>query len=145
MATGVAYNNYKKIAFEGGVNFNSDTIKMALLANTYTPDIDTDIYFDDVSANELATGHGYTAGGVTLASKTVTADLTDNKGVMDCDDPTWTADATGFTARYAVLYKDTGDPSTSPLIAYWDFGGDQNPVSINFVLVVNTEGLININ
>ena len=145
MATGYAYNSYKQKVLEGVVNFSSDTIKMALLASTYTPDIDSDEFFADISANELTTAGGYTAGGATLAGKAVSTDTTDNEGVLDCTDPTWTADGTGFTCRYAVLYKDTGDEATSPLIAYWDFGGDQNPVSVNFNLVVNVEGLINVN
>ena len=144
MATGVVFNLFKQKLLEGAVNFTSDTIKCALFASTLTPNIDTQEFFSDISANELATAGGYTAGGATLASKTVTTDDTDNEGVLDCADIEWTADGSGFTCRYAVLYKDTGDPATSLLIGYWDFGGDQNPVSVAFNLVINAEGLLNI-
>jgi len=144
MATGVAYNMFKKLLLDGSIDFANDTFKMILLPDTHTPDIDADEYYDDVSGDELTTAGGYTAGGATLAGKAVTVDDTDDEGVFDCTDISWTADGTGFTCRYAILYKDTGDPATSPLIAYWDFGVNQNPVSMTFSLVVNVEGLINI-
>ena len=140
MATGVAYNKYKQKIMLGGIDLLNDTIKVALLANTYTPAIDTHEYFSDVSAHELATAGGYTAGGATLAGKTVICDTSIDKGVFDATDPEWTADGTGFTCRYAVAYKDSGDPATSPLIAYWDLGGDQNPVSITFKLIIAATG-----
>lgn len=144
MATGVAFNAYKKKLFGGSIALASDTLKIALLADTWTPNIDTDEFFDDISANELATAHGYTAGGATVGGKSVTQDDVNDKGVFDITDPTWTADGTGFTCRYAVLYKSTGDPATSSLLAYWDFGGNQNPVSIAFTLIVNAAGLMDI-
>ena len=144
MATGVAYNSFKQKLMEGSIDLANDTIKVALLDNTYTPNIDSHEFFDDVSGDELSTAGGYTAGGVTLGSKTVTADTANDKGVFDAADPAWTADGTGFTCRYAVMYKSTGDPATSPLIAYWDFGGDQNPVSIAFTLIINAAGVLNI-
>lgn len=144
MATGVAYNSFKQKLMEGSIDFANDTLKVILLKNTYTPSIDSDEYYDDVSANEVATGGGYTAGGVTLSAKSVTHDDGTDKGIFDCGDPSWTADGTGFTCRYAVLMKDTGVAGTSALIAYWDFGGDQNPVSISFTLIVNVAGLLNI-
>lgn len=142
MATGYLYNSFKANAFSPLVDFANDTLKVALCDDTYTPNIDTDDFYDDISASELATGGGYTHGGATLSGKTVTLDTTNNKQIFDCNDPTWTADGTGFTARYAVLYKDTGTEGTSPLIAYWDFGGNQNPISIAFTLIVNVAGLI---
>lgn len=142
MATGALFNSFKLNAFSPLVDFANDTLKVILLANTYTPDIDTHEYYDDVSANELATGHGYTAGGATVSGKSVTKNTSTDKGIFDCADPSWTIDATGITCRYAILYKDTGVAGSSPLIAYWDFGGDQNPVDIAFTLIVNAAGLI---
>lgn len=144
MATGVAYNMFKKLLLDKSIDFNNDTFKMVLCSDAYTPNKDTHEYYDDLS-NELSTAGGYTAGGKALSGKATSVDDTDDEGVFDCDDVTWTADGTGFTARYAVLYKDTGSAATSPLIAYWDFGSNQNPVSMDFTLIVNVEGLININ
>ena len=56
--------------FNGEIDFDTDTIKAALATSTYTPNFATHRYFSDVT-NEV-TGTGYTAGGATLASKTVT-------------------------------------------------------------------------
>jgi len=75
------YNKFKLEALKGSIDLSSDTIKVMLLTSSYTPNIDTDIFIDDVSANEI-TGTGYTAGGATIANPTVTQDDTDNEGVI---------------------------------------------------------------
>lgn len=58
----------------GGDTFQTDlltdTMKAALLAAAYTPNLDTHEVFSDLT-NEV-TGTGYSAGGVTLGSKTIT-------------------------------------------------------------------------
>lgn len=53
------------------INFTSDSIKVMLLTSSYTPDRTLHDYVDDVRAYEVS-GAGYTAGGVALASKTIT-------------------------------------------------------------------------
>jgi len=133
------YNTYKSLTQTGGVDLANDTIKVALVTNSYTPNIDTNTYWDDVSANE-ASGTGYTAGGATLAGKTVTVDTTNDRAEFDASDITWSS-AT-ITARYAVIYKDTGVDSTSPLIGYIDFGEDKSTAGVDFVIQWNTEGII---
>jgi alpha-D-ribose 1-methylphosphonate 5-phosphate C-P lyase len=87
------------------VDFDTDTIKVALCTSSYTPNQDTHDYFDDIT-NELSTGNGYTAGGATLANKTI--GYTDGTNVikLDADDVTW-ANST-ITARYAIVYVATG-------------------------------------
>lgn len=136
------YNKYKKEALNGTINLVSDTIKVALFSSAYTPNIDTDVFFDDISANEI-TGTLYTAGGEVIANKTVTQDDTDNEGAFDADDVVW-ADAT-ITARYAVIYKSTGDASTSPLISYLDFGGEKSSLNKDFSIQWSVEGILNAN
>lgn len=136
------YNKFKMEALKGSIDLSSDTIKVMLLTSSYTPNIDTDIFIDDVSANEI-TGTGYTAGGATIANPTVTQDDTDNEGVFNGDDVIWSNST--ITARYAVIYKDTGTPGTSPVIAYIDFGGDKSSLNENFVVSWAAEGIINAN
>jgi hypothetical protein len=53
-------------------DWDTDTIKVALTTSTYVPDIDVHDFFNDVT-NEV-TGTGYTAGGATLATPTLTYD-----------------------------------------------------------------------
>ena len=124
----------------GSIDLDTDTIKVALVTSSYTPNQDTHDNFDDVT-NEV-TGTGYTAGGASLANKAVTADTTDNEGVFDADDVTWSSST--ITARGAVVYKSTGTASTSPLICYLDFGSDQTSSSGNFTITWNSEGIVNL-
>lgn len=74
------YKSYINARMAGtGPVWASDTIKVALLTSSYTPNYDTHDFFDDIT-NEV-TGTGYTAGGATLGSKTVTTTMADSWGV----------------------------------------------------------------
>lgn len=137
----VIYNSFKKKIMDGSIDLDTDTIKVALVTSTYTPDQDAHDFFDDVT-NEVV-GTGYTAGGASLANKAVTADNTDNEGVFDADDVAWTTST--ITARGAVLYKSTGTASTSALIAYLDFGSDKISTAGTFTIQWNAEGILNLN
>lgn len=123
------YNRFKANLMNKEIDMEADTIKAALLVNTYTFDKDHDV-LTDVNANETS-GTGYTAGGVTLASKAVAQDDTNDRATFDAADLSWTT-AT-FTARYLVLWDDTvaGDP----LIAAFDFGSDKSVTGGTFTVV----------
>lgn len=136
----VIYNSFKAKIMDGSIDLNTDTIKVALVTSSYTPDQDAHDFFDDVT-NEVS-GSGYTAGGATLANLAVTADNTDNEGVFDADDVTWSSST--ITARGAVIYKSTGTASSSPLICYIDFGEDKVSSAGNFTITWNAEGIINL-
>jgi len=138
MATTKTYGSLITKAFNKEVDFDTDTIKVALVSSSYTPNQDTHDYWDDVSSNEVS-GTGYTAGGATLASKTVTYDSATNVTKFDAADVSWTSST--ITARYAVVYLDTGTASTSPLIAYVDFGSDQSSSSGTFQIVWDSAGI----
>lgn len=117
----VIYNSFKRDIMNGSIDLDTDTIKMMLVTSTYVPNIDTHTKRSDIT-NEVV-GTGYTAGGVTLANKTVTANTTTDKGVFTCDAISITT-AT-ITARGCVLYKSRGGASTADeIIAYGDFGSD---------------------
>lgn len=102
------------------INLNSDTVKVMFVTSTYTPNIDTDVFITAASANEVAASGTYSAGGVTLTKSSSTNDTTD-VGIFDASDSSVTT-FTG-TFRYGVVYKDTGTPSTSPIICVVDFTG----------------------
>ena len=116
------------------INWTSDTIKLALTTSSYTPAATHD-FFDDVT-NEIA-GSGYTAGGVTLGSKTRANVST--TAVLDAADASWTT-ATITNARYGVLYKSTGTDSTSPILGIYDFTSDQSVSSGTFTVVFSANG-----
>jgi hypothetical protein len=123
------------------INWSSDTIKVALCTSTYTPDQDVHDYFNDVT-NEV-TGTGYTAGGATLASKTVTYTAGTNTQTFDAADTSWTSST--ITARYAVIYDATpGTAATNPLIGYVDFGADVVSSSGTFSITWDAAGIFTV-
>lgn len=102
------------------IDFENDTLKVALVNNTLTPDVSVQDYWDDFQANEVS-GINYTAGGFTLTTTVGAAGAT---VTMDSDDPNWVQDVNGFDdAFFAIYYKDSGVASTSPVIAFNDITG----------------------
>lgn len=138
----VIYNSFKRDIMNGSIDLDTDTIKVMLVTSSYTPDQDTHTKRSDIT-NEVS-GTGYSAGGMALANKSVTVDNTDNEGVFDADDPTWTT-AT-VTARGAVLYKSRGGlASADELIKYEDFGADKTSTGADFTISWDAEGILNAN
>lgn len=135
----VIYNSAKRDLINGTIDLDSNTIKVALVTSSYSPDIDAHDNYDDLT-NEVANGNGYTTGGETLANASVTADNTNDRAVFDAEDVTWST-AT-ITARGAVIYKDTGTPSTSRLIAYIDFGSDKTSTAGDFTIAWSASGIL---
>lgn len=132
------YNSFKKKIQDGSIDLDTDTIKVALVTSSYTPDQDSHDFFDDVT-NEVS-GTGYSAGGATLGTVTVTQDNTNNRGVFDAADTSWASST--ITARGAVIYKSTGTAATSPLIAYIDFGQDYSSTAATFQITWNASGIL---
>jgi len=136
------YGQFLAKALNKEVDWDSDTIKVALLTSSYTPNQDTHDYYDDVSGNEVS-GTGYTAGGQTLGSKTVTYDSGTNVIVLDAADTTWSSST--ITARYAVIYDDSGaTAATKALIGYVDFSSDQSSTNGNFTITWDATGIVRI-
>jgi len=136
------YNSYKLDLLDANIDHatGGDTIKVALVTSTYTQDIDAHDFFDDIT-NEIASS-GYVAGGATLANQATSKDNTDDEGVFDADDVSWSA--LTATPRGAIIYKSTGTDSTSPLIAYVNFGQDEALTADDFSLTWDAEGIINV-
>jgi hypothetical protein len=102
-----------QIATEGH-QLSTDNVQMALMYSSYTPATSTDTTFDVVDANEHATTHGYTVGGLSVPCTVATT-----AGVLTLDsttNPVWTASGGTISVRYAVLYNNT--TTTNNLIAY---------------------------
>lgn len=132
------YNSGKKKLWDGSIDLDTDTIKVALTTSSYTPDVDAHDFFDDIT-NEVS-GTGYTAGGAALANKSVTQDNTNNRSVFDADDATWTT-STITNARYAVIYKSTGTASTSALICVVDLLTNKSSSADTFKIEWSTDGI----
>ena len=128
MAAGTGYVYRKAVSnmmggSEAGDTFDidwlSDTIKVALMTSSYTPNQDTDELWSAISSNEISgVGNNYSAS--TLASKTV-GEATSGKTIFDTT-ATTVFTATGGDigpASYAVVYDETD----GTLLTYIDFSG----------------------
>ncbi|AFU86559.1 hypothetical protein D869_gp077 [Caulobacter phage CcrRogue] len=125
----LVYNSMLHDLVNGDIAFDTDTFKVMLVTSAYTPNKDTHTRKNQVT-NEV-TGAGYTAGGQASAV-TITPDTANDREDLSFATVTWTS-AT-ITARAAVIYKDTGTASTSPLVAYVDFGTDVSSTNANFAV-----------
>ena len=137
--TSTIYTNAMLNAFSGKINIPADTIKVALLTSSYTPNQDTHDFFDDVTSYQVS-ATGYTAGGATLASKTLVAGT--KLVTIDAADTSWTITGS-VTFRYAVLYDATpATDATRPLIALVDFGADQTMNDGTLKITWNASGIV---
>lgn len=68
------YSKFLVNALAADINITSDTIKMALMTGTYTPNLTTDNHWSDIHTHEVSgiAGSGYTEGGATLTSVSLT-------------------------------------------------------------------------
>ena len=113
-----------------------------LVTSSYTPDIDADVFVSTPDDFEVANSGTYAAGGATL-TPTLSTDDTDDEGVFDATDVSFTS-AT-ITARYAVIYKSTGVATTSPIVCVIDFGSNQSSSTGTFTVTFAAEGILNLN
>lgn len=110
-------------------DLEADTLKIALYTSSATLGAATTAY----SATNEVSGTGYSAGGVTLTSKTVAT--TGTTAYFDAADPEWTS--ASFTARGALIYNST---NADKAIAVLDFGGDFTVSSGTFRIVFPAAG-----
>jgi len=136
MATFNKINNFVENLAHGVHNLSSATLKVVLIAND--PSSLTTYSQIQSAGGELATGNGYTQGGVSLTN--VTSSQTGGTYKLDADDASWTASGgdlgtTLDTFRYVVLYDDSA--TFKNVIGYWDYGSaitiaDGNSFSVQF-------------
>lgn len=100
------YGKGREKFLNADIDWAVDDIKCCLVdTNDYTVSIDTHEFLSDLAGVEETSAN--------LGSKTSTL------GVADAADVTFSA-TSGDTCEALIIYKDTGNPATSPLIAYID-------------------------
>ena len=134
-------NKIKYLLATKAIDFANDTFKIILMATGFTFDIDTHHGYADVSASELGTANGYTAGGNTLAGVAVTEDDTDDRTEVTWNNTTWTASGGSIgPTPGAIIYDDTvTSPTADPIVGYIDFGGDQTQSDGGVATIANIE------
>ena len=120
-------------------DFQSDTLKVGIVDNTITPTAgDATPTWGDYSANEVSTGGGYPAGGITLTSVTYTE--TGGVATLDAADVSLLQNASGFTDGYwAIVYNDTN--ATDAAITFVDLGGPVSEVDGPITITWNASGI----
>jgi hypothetical protein len=130
-ATTKFYGLFAKHLLAKEIDWINDTVKVALITSGYSPNQDTDEHYSDVSGSEIAASGGYTTGGASLTTKAKTYDAATNEERMTADNLTWSALTASAAFRYGVIYDST---ATSELIAWIDFGADQQPAGSDFTI-----------
>ena len=115
----------------GGIDLNTDVIKIVLLTSGYTFNSAHDFLDDLVVASNSPTSGG---------TSTVTSPTVSSAGVFDAADTVFTSVTTGFTITQYVVYKDSGVATTSPLIAHFD-GHSQATNGGNLTIIHHSSGL----
>lgn len=135
-ASALWYAEAIEAAFLKKVNFTSDTIKVALTTSSYTPDQDSHDEYADIT-NQVANGNGYTTGGATLGSPTLTYTSGSNLWTFDGSDVQWTSSS--FSAAYAVIYDDTA--TNKDLLILQNFDGTSTTTNATFAIAWNASGI----
>lgn len=100
------FDHARKLTNAYGLPLATATLKATLITSAYTLNT-AHTAWSDISANEVATGLGYTTGGVTLTNPVVT------NSKVDFDDVKWTALTKTFRAaivRAVGTYNSITDP-----------------------------------
>jgi len=107
----LVYDLARQSFMNGGFDLTTDTVKIMLVrtgAGHYVVNGATDQFVTAIASGDRI------AISAQLTSVSTTA------GVFDAANTLWAAVAAGAACGAFVVFKDTGTPSTSPLIAYVD-------------------------
>jgi hypothetical protein len=145
MAAGnfTVYGLAKEAALEGLIDFDTDTFVAILVTSSYTPSVNADDTYSDVSANELPTAGGYTAGGQVISPLTVSH----SAGTVTVDsatNPSWGSST--LTAKYLVVVRRAGGSLVAGdlLVGYVDLndgGGSVSTVAGTLSVTWNASGI----
>jgi len=116
-------NEFKDLIGRKIISFPADAFKIILMASGYTFDRANHNVYADITAQELATGAGYTAGGQTLTGVVITRDNINNEERVTWNNASWLATGGNLVAQGAIIFDDTVTaPVADPVIGYIDFG-----------------------
>ena len=133
------YHNALAELGNGGLDFDTDTLKVILVTDSYTPDVDH-AALTDVNTNELSEANGYLTGGDEVTGSVTDSDANDNV-MYDITNPTWTAAGGSIgPCRYAILYSDTH--ATDAVIYCFDLTSNRTAEDgADFTITIDTDGL----
>lgn len=134
MANKVA-NRFKAMLWKGQVKGADkagtaavDVFKIILMQSGFVFDPDAHHCYADISSFELASGNGYTTGGITLTGVSLVVNETNDQAEITWNNVQWNASGGSLTASGAIIFDDTTDVATDDytdaIVSYKDAGGD---------------------
>jgi|WetSurMetagenome_2_1015567.scaffolds.fasta_scaffold71360_5 hypothetical protein len=118
MATFNKFDSFVEYLAEQVFNFQTDTLKIVL---TDTAPVATNSVYADISATELANGHGYTTGGLAV-TMTSSGQTSGTYKLILADVVLLAAGGSVGPFRYFVLVDTTPTSPLKPLVGWWDYG-----------------------
>jgi len=119
------YSNSPRLGYNGTFSgIDSAVVKLALLDDTYTKDLESHITFSDVSESEIDETSVYEEGGQALTGVELTTTGPDT--FFTANDVVW--EESNITASYAVLYEESSDS----LLTVVDFEGTESSTNGDF-------------
>lgn len=132
--------NMLNLVFRNAAELTNFYLFLATSATAPTADINT-----KSELTEIATGNGYTAGGISINRDAtdfdvLTEDDTNDRGLIQLKDMVWTASGgslpgSGNGARYAILTDDNVTLGSREVWAYFDLVSDRS-VSVSQTLTL---------
>ena len=137
------YNKFIEYVGDGGIDLDNDTFDIILMNSSHVFTA-TNTIKANISANEIATGFGYTQGAKTLTTPT----WIESSGTLtfDAADVTWTASGGSIgPATDAVIYSETSTSPVDALMCSIDFDGAQTAGDgTDFKITFNANGIFTI-
>jgi hypothetical protein len=116
------YNNARSLFATAGINWPSAPIRASLVNAAYAP-LPTDVYYSAIPSGAIMRDAAMSG-------------LGQKNGICYGTIPEFDAFASASTVVGLVIYIDTGDPTTSPLVYYSDdgFGFPFQPLGFNYAV-----------
>ena len=123
----VISNTFKGMLLKGQMSL-ADSYKIILMQDGFTFNNATDFAYANISASELATAYGYTAGGIALTGITVTVDQSSGLAKLAWTNAQFNVSGGALVTSGAIIYNDStatgdGDDYTDAIVMYIDAGG----------------------
>lgn len=142
MAEAAQYGQFALHLANKLIDWTNDSIYVALVGATGTPNQDSHDFYNDVTDEIAATG--YTANGAALSGKSASYDSGTNQTRLIASDTTWSSvDFTSDPPEFAIVYDRTpASDATRPLISYVDFLSPQSVgPGVNFTIDWDATGV----
>jgi hypothetical protein len=138
------FNAAKTRFANGGIDWDTDDIRVALVMTNTTVDTDNDgdVFVSDITTLDECDATGYAR--VALSGEAVNTDDTNDRAELDANDVAFSG-MSGDSSRNiqgALIYKHVTNDSDSLLIAYIEFSVAINAAATAVNVPWNAEGII---